>query len=171
MNKGVTAFSVFLMGLLIPLLFAPRIKMLSDGKVMWDLAGYMGTEGRLDMPYPRMGYTVKGADGKVYSKYGLGWSIALLPAAIIYRLVEIQGLDRGITEVYERLLVTLTPAVVSGLTVLMIYLSLLELGLTMKRSLTFALSALLSSPLLVYSRDLYSEAFQTMILAMFLYWI
>jgi len=168
-KKGSISLKLFFVAFLLLWSISPMKRPGSDDLIYWDTAYNVVTRGSLALGYNAKGYVVRNPNGKYYSKYGVGWSLALIPAAGLYRVVDIQELDMGVKEAYERLIFTLTPAAAGAGTVVLLFGLLIMLGIGRKWAVFFALAGVFATPLLVYDRGLYSEAFQAFLFTLFLW--
>ena len=168
-KKGSISLKLFLLTFLLLWVISPMSRPSNDARIYWDTAYNMAVQGTPSLGYNAQGYVVRNSSGQYYPKYGIGWPLALVPAAGLYRIVDIQELDMGVKEVYEQLIFTLTPAAAGAGIVVLIFSLLVMLGLGRRWAVIFALTTVFSTPLLVYGRSLYSESFQAFLLTLFLW--
>lgn len=124
----------------------------SDGQSMYEVARSLAEEGNLAVPAD---YGVEGADGRFYSKYGLGLPLLAVPFYTAGRVIA--GAVPGTTDLVTHATVaSLSPLIAAGLVVAMFLLAR-RLGGSTRSSLVTAIAAVVGTYTVVYSKEFFSE--------------
>lgn len=158
-SKSLTR-SLFLAAFLVLWMLSARQGPAGDATAMVSVARGIVTEGRLDSSYPMLGYTVESPDGRYFSKYPLPWSLVEVPGQALERMISTAALPRPQQEVALRLVRGLTPAVFGSLSVVLLFLAMVQAGVPRRRAMMLSVLAHGTTCLLPYLNSHYSEVFQ-----------
>lgn len=132
----------------------------NDAAIYVSVARSIVLDGTIALPYHSPGYTVIGSDGKVYAKYPLPWSLALVPEAALERLISVSDLNMTDKELYIRIIRAITPAIFGALAMVLLFSALTAKSVPIRRALFITIAFHLGTFALPYLKSHYSEVFQ-----------
>ena len=133
-----------------------------DASSMTAVARSIALEGRLDLGYRSLGYTVEGIDGLHYAKFPLPWSLVEVPGQWVERTLSVSALPMDVKDLYTRLVRGVTPAAAGAVAIVLLFLALARTGLPARRALALSLAFHLATCALPYLTSHYSEVFQVL---------
>ncbi len=147
------------------LLTGSRGEVGSDSSTLMAVAENLVLQGRPEVDTLVPGYSVRGPDGALYAKYGLGQPLLMTPAVFWKRVLVFSGLPAAEQTLLSTLGLLALPAAAGALSGLLLLLMARLAGASLAAASLAVVALALTTPLWVYARILWSEALQTALVA------
>ncbi|MDI6892704.1 MAG: hypothetical protein QMD08_06970 [Actinomycetota bacterium] len=137
-----------------------------DGQIMYELTESLAERGSVAISNPA---GVEGIDGRLYSKYGIGQSIAVIPLYLIGKVILL-FFNPGFGGTYvTKFMTSMFNPIVTALTCLLLFLFGLKLDYSVRTSLALSFVYGLGTMAWPYSQTFFSEPFTALMLLLSFY--